>query len=441
MVYKVSKFIDTHQLFDVNSKLLLAVSGGVDSIVLLHLLHSLQYNCVVAHCNFHLRGEESDSDADFVKKTAEFLGLKFLKIDFETQKFASKEKISIEMAARNLRYDWFEKVRQQEGCDCIVVAHHNDDSIETFFLNLVRGTGIKGLSGIAPKNGFVVRPLLECSREEIINYAKNHSLSYCVDSTNKDNSYRRNFIRNKIMLLFDELNPSFRSMMLENMKRIANASDFIFNYISSYCNDLIISVDDETRISIDILQKQPSPSLVLYELLTPFGFNSRVIEQIFQHLSSESGKRFFSSSHQLIKDRSYLIVAPIKSTDEEIFLINEGDSVVESPLKITIKKGLVADCLIQKTNCVATLDLQKLSFPLKLRRWKNGDWFVPFGMKGRKKLSDFFADKKYSLLDKENCWLLVDSKDTIVWVVGERTDNRFRITEQTTFYYQLELKK
>ena len=441
MVYKVSKFIDTHQLFDVNSKLLLAVSGGVDSIVLLHLLHSLQYNCVVAHCNFHLRGEESDSDADFVKKTAECLGLKFLKIDFETQKFASKEKISIEMAARNLRYDWFEKVRQQEGCDCIVVAHHNDDSIETFFLNLVRGTGIKGLSGIAPKNGFVVRPLLECSREEIINYAKNHSLSHCVDSTNKDNSYRRNFIRNKIMPLFDELNPSFRSMMLENMKRIANASDFIFNCISSYCNDLIISVDDETRISIDILQKQPSPSLVLYELLTPFGFNSRVIEQIFQHLSSESGKRFFSSSHQLIKDRSYLIVAPIKSTDEEIFLINEGDSVVESPLKITIKKGLVADCLIQKTNCVATLDLQKLSFPLKLRRWKNGDWFVPFGMKGRKKLSDFFADKKYSLLDKENCWLLVDSKDTIVWVVGERTDNRFRITEQTTFYYQLELKK
>lgn len=441
MVYKVSKFINTHQLFDVNSKLLLAVSGGVDSIVLLHLLHSLQYNCVVAHCNFHLRGEESDSDADFVKKTAEFLGLKFLKIDFETQKFASKEKISIEMAARNLRYNWFEKVRQQEGCDCIVVAHHNDDSIETFFLNLVRGTGIKGLSGIAPKNGFVVRPLLECSREEIINYAKNHSLSHCVDSTNKDNSYRRNFIRNKIMPLFDELNPSFRSTMLDNMKRIANASDFIFNYISSYCNDLIISIDNETRISIDILQKQPSPSLVLYELLTPFGFNSKVIEQIFQHLSAEPGKRFFSSSYQLIKDRSYLIVAPIKSTDEEIFLINEGDSVVECPLKITIKKGLVADCLIQKTNCVATLDLQKLSFPLKLRRWKNGDWFVPFGMKGRKKLSDFFADKKYSLLDKENCWLLVDSTDTIVWVVGERTDNRFRITEQTTFYYQLELKK
>ncbi len=204
---------------------------------------------------------------------------------------------------------------------------------------------------------------------------------------------------------------------------------------------MIISIDNETRISIDILQKQPSPSLVLYELLTPFGFNSKVIEQIFQHLSAEPGKRFFSSSYQLIKDRSYLIVAPIKSTDEEIFLINEGDYVVESPLKITIKKGLVADCLIPKTNCVATLDLQKLSFPLKLRRWKNGDWFVPFGMKGRKKLSDFFADKKYSLLDKENCWLLVDCTDTIVWVVGERTDNRFRITEQTTFYYQLELKK
>lgn len=440
MIYKVSAFIRKHQLFANDSKLLVAVSGGVDSVVLLHLLHSLHYNCVVAHCNFHLRGVESDNDADFVKILAETYGIKFLRNDFNTFKVASDEKISIEMAARKLRYEWFETIRKQEKCDYIVVAHHNDDSIETFFLNLVRGTGIAGLSGIAPKNGFVVRPLLDCLREDILDYAKQHALSYCIDSTNSDNSYRRNFIRNKIIPLFKELNPSFQKTMFENMKRVANIDNFVCNYICSQCNSLIIRDADGFRISIEELKEQPEPAFILYELLTPFGFNSAIVEQIFQHIDSESGKRFFSSSHLVVKDRNCLIVREKKHISNEQYLIDKELLELTSPIKILIKKGAVNDCCISKSLNVATLDFHKLNFPLTLRHWKKGDWFIPFGMKGRKKLSDFFSDKKYSLFDKEKCWLLVDNTDTIVWVVSERIDDRFRITPETTVFYQLEIR-
>jgi len=440
MIYKVSEFIHKHQLFEKDSKLLVAVSGGVDSVVLLHLLQSLHYNCVVAHCNFHLRGAESDRDADFVKTQAEIYGIKFLRADFDTTKVAFDEKISIEMAARKLRYEWFEAIRIQEKCNYVVVAHHNDDSIETFFLNLVRGTGIAGLSGIAPKNGFVVRPLLDCLREDILDYAKQHALSYCIDSTNSDNSYRRNFIRNKIIPLFKELNPSFQKTMFENMKRVANIDNFVCNYISSQCNSLIIRDADDFRISIEELKEQPEPAFILYELLTPFGFNSAIVEQIFQHIDSESGKRFFSSSHLVVKDRDCLIVREKKHISNEQYLIDKELLELTSPIKILIKKGVVTDCCISKSLNVATLDFHKLNFPLTLRHWKKGDWFIPFGMKGRKKLSDFFSDKKYSLFDKEKCWLLVDNTDTIVWVVSERIDDRFRITPETTVFYQLEIR-
>ncbi|MGM9818171.1 MAG: tRNA lysidine(34) synthetase TilS [Paludibacteraceae bacterium] len=439
MIYKVSAFIKQQQLFYVDSKLLVAVSGGVDSIVMLHLLHSLHYDCVVAHCNFHLRGSASDADADFVEEQAKRLGIKFLKTDFDTKKYAVDKKISIEMAARNLRYEWFEKMRRQERCDCIVVAHHIDDSVETFFLNLVRGTGLKGLSGIAPKNGFVVRPLLCCTRTEIAEYAEEHCLSHCEDATNADNIYRRNFIRNKIVPLFKELNPAFHSTMCENIKHIANVNCFISNYINSLCNDLIISDGCEVRIAIENLKKELLPAFVLYELLAPYGFNSAVVEQIFRQIDNAPGRRFYSASHCLIKDRDCLILEPVAVHGEESFCIKIDDTLLQNPLKIAIRQGSITDCFIEKSGKVALLDLHKLTFPLRLRHWQKGDWFIPFGMKGKKKLSDFFSDKKYSLFDKEKCWLLVDDTDAVVWVVGERIDNRFRITDATTRFYRLEV--
>lgn len=439
MIDKVSAFIKQQQLFDVNSKLLVAVSGGVDSIVILHLLHSLHYDCVVAHCNFHLRGSASDADADFVKEQAKRLGIRFLKTDFDTKKYAVDKKISIEMAARNLRYEWFEKMRRQERCDCIVVAHHIDDSVETFFLNLVRGTGLKGLSGIAPKNGFVVRPLLCCTRTEIAEYAEEHCLSHCEDATNADNIYRRNFIRNKIVPLFNELNPAFHNTMCENIKHIANTNDFINDYINSRYNDLIINDGCEVRIAIENLKKELSPAFVLYELLAPYGFNSAVVEQIFRQIDNAPGRRFYSASHCLIKDRDCLILEPVAVHGKESFCIKIDDTLLQNPLKIAIRQGSITDCFIEKSGNVALLDLHKLTFPLRLRHWQKGDWFIPFGMKGKKKLSDFFSDKKYSLFDKEKCWLLVDDTDAVVWVVGERIDNRFRITDATTRFYRLEV--
>lgn len=439
MIDKVSTFIKQQLLFDVDSKLLVAVSGGVDSIVMLHLLHSMHYDCVVAHCNFHLRGSASDADAEFVEEQTKRLGIKFLKTDFDTQKYAVESKISIEMAARNLRYEWFEKMRQQEQCDYIAVAHHIDDSIETFFLNLVRGTGIKGLSGIASKNGFVVRPLLCCTRKEIAEYAEEHCLNHCEDATNTDNIYRRNFIRNKIVPLFKELNPAFQNTMFENIKHIANTNNFINKYVNSLCNNLIINDGCEIRISVEKLKKEPSPAFVLYELLAPYGFNNSVVEQIFRQIDNAPGKRFYSASHCLIKDRDYLILEPLAVPREESFCIEIDDTLLQNPLKIAIRQGAITDCFIEKSVNVALLDLHKLTFPLKLRHWKKGDWFIPFGMKGKKKLSDFFSDKKYSLFDKEKCWLLVDDTDAVVWVVGERIDNRFRITDATTHFYRLEV--
>lgn len=439
MIDKVSTFIKQQLLFDVDSKLLVAVSGGVDSIVMLHLLHSMHYDCVVAHCNFHLRGSASDADAEFVEEQTKRLGIKFLKTDFDTQKYAVESKISIEMAARNLRYEWFEKMRQQEQCDYIAVAHHIDDSIETFFLNLVRGTGIKGLSGITSKNGFVVRPLLCCTRKEIAEYAEEHCLNHCEDATNADNIYRRNFIRNKIVPLFKELNPAFQNTMFENIKHIANTNNFINKYVNSLCNNLIINDGCEIRISVEKLKKEPSPAFVLYELLAPYGFNNSVVEQIFRQIDNAPGKRFYSASHCLIKDRDYLILEPLAVPREESFCIEIDDTLLQNPLKIAIRQGAITDCFIEKSVNVALLDLHKLTFPLKLRHWKKGDWFIPFGMKGKKKLSDFFSDKKYSLFDKEKCWLLVDDTDAVVWVVGERIDNRFRITDATTHFYRLEV--
>lgn len=439
MIDKVSTFIKQQLLFDVDSKLLVAVSGGVDSIVMLHLLHSMHYDCVVAHCNFHLRGSASDADAEFVEEQTKRLGIKFLKTDFDTQKYAVESKISIEMAARNLRYEWFEKMRQQEQCDYIAVAHHIDDSIETFFLNLVRGTGIKGLSGIASKNGFVVRPLLCCTRKEIAEYAEEHCLNHCEDATNADNIYRRNFIRNKIVPLFKELNPAFQNTMFENIKHIANTNNFINKYINSLYNNLIINDGCEIRISVEKLKKEPSPAFVLYELLAPYGFNNSVVEQIFRQIDNAPGKCFYSASHCLIKDRDYLILEPLAVPREESFCIEIDDTLLHNPLKIAIRQGAITDCFIEKSVNVALLDLHKLTFPLKLRHWKKGDWFIPFGMKGKKKLSDFFSDKKYSLFDKEKCWLLVDDTDAVVWVVGERIDNRFRITDATTHFYRLEV--
>ncbi len=436
MIRKVSKFIQQHQLFVPNAKLLVAVSGGIDSVVMLHMLHSLHYECVVAHCNFHLRGAESDSDAEFVRKFTQQLGIELFTTDFETEKYAQQQGISIEMAARDLRYRWFEQIRQQKQCDCVVVAHHADDAVETFFLNLARGTGVKGLSGIAPKNGAIVRPLLSCFRSEIEAYAKEHGLRFCTDSTNADNAYKRNFVRNEIVPMFKRLNPSFSATMLNNLHFLAEANTFITSTIERQ-KMLVKQTTEGIEISIQELQKQPSPSLVLHELLSPFGFNQTVTETILCQLTEESGKQFFSASHRVIKDRKKLIVSKLNEQKDVEFLIQQNDEHLMVPFEIQISK--TTNIVIPKVKNAVALDYAKLHFPLTLRRWRAGDWFVPLGMKGRKKLSDFFTDNKFSLLDKEHTWILVDGTGDVIWIVGHRLDDRYKITDSTTEYYLIKV--
>ncbi len=436
MIRKVSKFIQLHQLFEQNSKLLVAVSGGVDSVVLLHLLHALHYECVAAHCNFHLRGAESDSDTDFVRQFAQQLGIELFKTDFETEKYAQQHRISIEMAARDLRYRWFEQIRAQEQCHCVVVAHHADDAVETFFLNLARGTGVKGLGGIAPRNGAVVRPLLSCFRSEIEAYAREHDLHFCVDSTNADNAYKRNFVRNEIVPMFKRLNPSFSATMMNNLNLLREANTFISATIQQQTS-LVEQTADGCKISISELQKQPSMSLVLHELLSPYGFNQTITETILRQLNEESGKQFFSASHRVIKDRKQLIVSKISSQEETEFLIQENDEHLTAPFEIQITQ--MTNIIIPTVKNTVALDYAKLHFPLTLRRWKSGDWFVPLGMKGRKKLSDFFTDNKFSLLDKERAWILVDGTGDVIWIVGCRLDDRYKITAATTKMYLLKV--
>lgn len=431
MLKKISTYISENKLFEPTDKILVAVSGGIDSVVLLHALLKLKYECVVAHCNFHLRGNESDRDENFVQRLAETYNCPFVKTDFKTTEYAQEQHLSIEMAARELRYRWFEDVRQKEQCQCIAVAHHANDSIETFFLNLTRGTGINGLTGIKPKNNFVVRPLLCCFRNEIEKYAKVHQLSSCFDSTNNDTKFKRNAIRHQIIPQFEQLNSSFQETMLKNIERIANINKINSFYINSLCNSFVYNDLGNTIIDIQKLKETPIYLSILSEILHKYGFNEDSIKKIYQQLEINSGKKFYSSEFELLINRNEIIIRK-KTTEKEesSFLINEIKDL-HYPIQLKFEKKSRENFEFQKSKNFANLDIEKIDFPLTLRKWKEGDVFFPFGMNQKKKLSDFFINQKLSVFEKENTWILTSANDEIVWVVGQRIDNRFAITETT----------
>lgn len=430
---KVRQFMDSHPFPPQGSKLIVGVSGGADSLALLHILNALGYECIVAHVNFQLRGDESEHDEIFVKKTALHMKLPFHSISFDTKTIAKKNSISIEMAARTLRYDWFETLRQNEKADAIAIGHHADDAIETFFINLIRGTGLRGLRGIDPVKNHIVRPLLCLTRHDTETYCLDHHLTYQIDSTNVDVSIMRNKIRHNIIPLLEEINPSFRQTMQKNIAALNDAFLMLFDAEKNVAPSWIETNEQIKFLNIDELMQQNNPHFLLFEQLKPYGFNKATIEKIIKSFNSSSGKQFFSLSHRLIKDRNQLILIPNKITSRTTFEIDHPDSTlsIEPHLIIQISAPFEARPIaFENDKTMIYVDADKLQFPLYIRHPKQGDFFYPLGMKNRKKLSDYFIDHKWNLFNKENAWLLC-SNDQIIWIIGERLDDRFKLTEQT----------
>lgn len=419
---KIEKYISEKGLFGKTDKLVVALSGGADSVALLRILLSLGYDCVAAHCNFHLRAAESDRDEDFVRKLCAGLSVSLEVVHFQTSDYARENSLSIEMAARELRYGWFDEIRKKYGASCIAVAHHRDDSVETFLLNLSRGTGINGLKGIMPKNGFIVRPLLEAGRDDILEYLKRIGQDYVTDSTNLEDIYTRNKIRLDIIPLFKQINPSFCESVFETAQRLADVAAIYRQAMNSSIERVMVSPDG---MSIEKLLCEVSPQAVLYEWLSPLGFNSSQIKDVMRSLKSTSGKMFFSNDWVLLRDREQLLLRE-RNAGEEDYRLNVRMFSVESGFEVP------------KCNNIAYIDADKLCGELKLRKWKSGDKFVPFGMKGFKKVRDYLRDRKLSLFEKENV-MVVTSGEEIVWLVNERTDNRFRIDSKTVNVVEIEV--
>ena len=415
LVKKVKEFIEKEDLFSKQDKILVALSGGADSVALTRILITLGYHCEAAHCNFELRGEESDRDEDFVRNFCRSLNIKCHSIHFETRRYAAQQSISIEMAARELRYNWFSKICEESDCQVVAVAHHKDDSVETMLLNLIRGTGINGLLGIRPKNGNVVRPLLCASRQEVVAYLHRMNQTYVTDSTNLEDEYTRNKIRLNLLPLMEEINPSVKDGLVKTASYLNDISKVYQQAIKESIDRIFITPEKE--ISIEKLMNEPAPQALLFEVLSPLGFNSTQVEEVYGSLNGQPGKRFISSQWQVVKDRDLLLIERVKTANDKPQIIFE-------------EVLLTKDFVIPKDKNTACFDANKFKGVISIRKWEKGDYFIPFGMKGKKLVSDFMTDSKFSLLKKEQQWVL-SCNDQIAWLIGERTDNRFRIDDST----------
>ena len=432
---KVRQYVEKKNLIADSDKVIVALSGGADSVALLHILERLGYDLQAVHCNFHLRGEESLRDENFVRALCERMGVKLTVVHFDTTAYAAQKRISIEMAARELRYDFFESLRVESNAAAIAVAHHRDDVAETMLLNLMRGTGIRGLHGIKAKNGYIIRPLLACSKQEIIDYLQRVGESFVTDSTNLENDYTRNKIRLEIIPLMREINPSICATLAETAERIEEAEKVYDKGIEEGRARVL----DGGNINIDALLKEPSPLAFIHETLHPLGFNSAQCEEILRNiLAGDSGKRYKSSSHIVSRDRNKLIILPagadsVVAIDEELPLGSRLATVYGE----IIAEKLPFDGEISKCASVATLDSEKIKFPLKLRSVKAGDRFRPYGMRGSKLVSDYLTDRKKSLLEKSRQLVVTDSDGSILWLVGERTAAPFAVGKGTAYIVRL----
>lgn len=432
MIQKVSEFIAKHQLLSHDDLHLVALSGGADSVALLRILQQLDYRIEAAHCNFHLRGAESDRDEAFVVSLCKKWGVPIHIIHFDTREYANIHQVSIEMAARDLRYGYFRQLSQDIGATTVCVAHHRDDAVETVLMNLLRGSGIHGLTGIRPKNGLIVRPLLGVCREEIEQYLHSIGQDYVTDSSNLVDDVLRNKIRLQVLPLLNEINPKASENISRTAQYLCEAEKIVDDAIAKQTKELIQGTSEAfpQNVSIPQLLKQPSPEVFLHEWLSRYHYNAQQIEQILSHLQGGSGRTFDASDYTLVIDRETLILSPYQEPMKPMKIPEEGLYRFDENISFRILR--TKDLTISKANDCVTLDEDSVRFPLTIRPVQTGDRFCPFGMEGHQLVSDFMTNQKRSILDKRQQLVVTDCEGQIIWLVGLRSDHRFRVTEKTS---------
>lgn len=434
LLEEFEKYVAQNELFGHDDKILLTVSGGVDSMVMMSLFAASGYRFGVAHCNFQLRGQESDEDEALVAEQARRYGVELFNRRFDTQGEMERTGESMEMAARRLRYTWFRSLCDEHGYNVIAIAHHINDSIETFFINMLRGTGLRGLTGISVQAGRIVRPLMFATRKDILDYATAHRIPYREDSSNRSTKYLRNKVRLGIVPMLREINPQFTTIMRRNISRLTDAQTFIDRSVELIRRDAMTEQGGLYTLHVDRIDASLPLGYVVYEILNSmFGFKGDTVDALCHALQqNNTGRRFYSREWVATIDRGRIVIGRI--ADEDTCMTEVEQGVLRSYCGNSVLHYEYCDIdmidSVTTPDNVALVDADKLRFPLTLRRWQQGDWFVPFGMSGRKKVSDFLIDAKVSMAEKSRQFVLL-SGDDVVWVVGRRADDRFRLTRQT----------
>jgi len=431
MLNKLKSFLTEYQLVESNEKLILAVSGGKDSVVMAHLFHQLDYTFAIAHCNFKLRAEDSDEDENFVEELAHKLNVPFYSQSFDTKTYAIENKLSIQMAARDLRYDWFDNLSKKEGYKKIVTAHHQDDAIETLLIKKSRKSSIGALQGIPVKNANIIRPFLTFSVKQIQNYILENSIEYREDKSNSSTHYQRNSIRKSLQ----NDSQAKRAKYLDEIERNKNAYNKLLEKCERYKTKFCENKNNGIFLPFEYLLKQDEKQEILYELLKYYGpFSWR---DIFSLIDSQVGRCVANTEFRIIRERQGLFLSKISMNLKEQHIININDKLLTYPISIKLSIHDIKDFKLIKNSRLAALDYSKLDFPLVLRHWRKGDFFVPLGMKGKKKISDYMIDEKFSSFQKENTWVIC-SLDTIVCIVGHRINDEFKLVPETEKVYLVE---
>ena len=422
MLQKFKKHITEEFPFLKDTKLLIAISGGLDSVVLFHLLHKLNYDVSLAHCNFKLRGKESDLDEEFIKNLNQISANQIFTIIFDTEKYAKEHKLSTQIAARELRYNWFQKLITEHKFEYVLTAHHADDNLETFLIHLTRGSGLDGFTGIPKVNGNIVRPLLAFSRKEILNYAKDNDIEWREDASNASNKYIRNKIRHQVLPVLKEINPSILDSFATTIENLQESKQIIEDRIENIASEVLEKEANFIKIDIEKIKELSNSKAYLYQLLKSYHFTEW--NDVYDLLNAQSGKQVFSKTHRLLKDRDVLILSKIDLSNsiEMAFQIEEEITEITNPIHLTFKEVIEKSTENKQTIYV---DKDLLKYPLMLRKWEKGDYIYPLGMQGKKKLSKYFKDEKFSLIDKENTWLLCNAENQIMWIINHRQDRRF----------------